>query len=649
MNKYKVVLFLLILAIFVIISSTIACSQTHLKLLAVERAEDGFQGGLADLYLRVIPGTGDVYSATYPLTKIDTQISARFAKTIVCSELNGECDNKDFLYTIKADSAIIGGPSAGAAFAIATLAELTNEKLDEEISITGTINSGGLIGPVGGLKEKIEAARSINLTAVLIAKGSRFVENTTITKLYRNISNFSITVENESITISDITKNISIIEDGNFLNITTNNTLDLIEYGRLIGIDVIEVSTLEEAMSYFVHEPFQKPEIELEIDESYNETMKAISLSLCNRSNSLKEWAEAEYGVFIDENEKDFLSAVNQTERAEKAFGTGNYYSAASFCFSANVMFRNLLYQKLITSSNFIDEAKEISRILVKEKDYSTMRNLQTYIIVQERLDERDKLVDDARRLFSQYLKKEVNITEAIYKLAFARERLYSALAWSSFFQLEAKDSEFSEEDLRSSCTEKLQEAQERMQYAEIFFPIALTATKKELDQAVIDNRNQDYELCLFRSSKVKAESNVILGAMNVNRDQLPTLVREKLDVAKQIIAEQKSFPIVAYSYYQYGNSLLETDPASALLYAEYALELANLDIYFKQKHETKRMPKQIIVPKNFLLLSFILGFLLGAGLVLLLLRKQRKIKKKKATNKSISSSRSKRRKKKRK
>jgi predicted S18 family serine protease len=280
------------------------------------------------------------------------------------------------------------------------------------------------------------------------------------------------------------------------------------------------------------------------------------------------------------------------------------------------------------------------------------MRNLQTYIIVQERLDERDKLVDDARRLFSQYLKKEANITEAIYKLAFARERLYSALAWSSFFQMDAKDSEFSEEDLRSSCTEKLMEAQERMQYAEIFFPVALTATKKELDQAVIDNRNQDYELCLFRSSKVKAESNVILGAMNVNRDQLPTLVKEKLDVAKQIIAEQKSFPIVAYSYYQYGNSLLETDPASALLYAEYALELANLDIYFKQKHETKKAPKQIIVPKNFLLLSFILGFLLGSGLVLLLLRKKgktKKIKKKKGLAKTGSTLKSKRRKRKRK
>ncbi|MBD3259809.1 hypothetical protein GF371_04245 [Candidatus Woesearchaeota archaeon] len=624
MKKYKFLLLFLVFALFFLFSSTFVHGQTHLKLLAIEKAGEDLQGGLADLYLRLIPGSGDVYSATYPLTKIDTQISARFAKTIVCSELDGSCDNKDFLYTIKADSAIIGGPSAGAAFAVATLAELTGQDVNEKLSITGTINSGGLIGPVGGLKEKIDAANSINLSAVLIAKGSRFLDNKSVTKLYRNISDLNI---------SQAVKNTSIIEEGNFFNITDNNTLDLVEYGRFIGIDVIEVSTLEEAMSYFTNTPYDKTIINLEIDENYNETMKKISLVLCNRSEKLKERVIEEYSdAFDKESEQDFSDALNHTEKAETFFSQGNYYSSASFCFSANVVFRNLLYQKLITSSNFINEAKEISRIQIKEKDYNTVRNLQTYIIVQERLDERNKLIDEARRLFSEHLKKEANITDAIYKLAFARERLYSALAWSTFFQIHIEDEEFSEEDLRSSCAEKLQEAQERMQYAEIFFPVALASTKKEMDQAVLNNKNKDYELCLFRSAKVKAESNVILSAMNVKREQLDILVKEKLEVAKKIISEQKNFPIMAYSYYQYANSLLETDPASALLYSEYALELANLEIYFKHKKEPKIVSKKAL-PKNALLLCFVLGFLAGAGLVLLLRfpkrKKQKQIPKK--------------------
>ena len=41
-----------------------------------------------------------------------------------------------------------------------------------DTAITGTINSGGIIGPVGGTKEKLEAASKLGLKTVLIAKGT---------------------------------------------------------------------------------------------------------------------------------------------------------------------------------------------------------------------------------------------------------------------------------------------------------------------------------------------------------------------------------------------------------------------------------------------------------------------------------------------
>jgi uncharacterized protein len=624
MKKHKILLILLIFVCFFTFSSAICYGQTHLKLLAIEKVGNVMQGDSADLYVRIIPGQGNVYSATYPLTKIDTQISARFARTVVCNELNGQCDGHDFLYTIKADSAIIGGPSAGAAFATATMAELTGQELDEKISISGTINSGGLIGPVGGLKEKIEAAKNAELTTVLIAKGSRYIDNKNITMLFRNLTGL------------EIETNTTII-DGNFLNITVNDTLDLVEYGKLLNISVIEVGTLKEAMGHFTHKPFEKPDSKIEIDPSYNETMKRISMTLCNRSQELKTKVIQEYRTIDRESKKIFQKAENDTFKAQNAIDSGNYYSAASFCFSANILFRDLLYEKYLTPTNFIDEAKEISKVKIKEKDFSTLRNLQTYIIVKERLNDRNKLIDDARKIFNSYLKDEANFTAAVYKLAFARERLYSALAWSTFFEVGTQDSEFTEENLRSSCSEKLQEAQERMQYVELFFPISVKATKKDLDQAILDNKNQDYELCLFRSSKVKAESNAILSMMHVNKEQLKILVQEKLNVAKEVIAKQKSFPIVAYSYYQYADSLLESDPASALMYSEYALELANLDIYFKQ--ETVRPPTRKIIAKD-PIIAFVLGIIVGAGVILFLIKSKKKpvrktkIRKRKSTMK---------------
>ena len=170
------------------------------------------------------------------------------------------------------------------------------------------------------------------------------------------------------------------------------------------------------------------------------------------------------------------------------------------------------------------------------------------------------------------------------------------------------------------------------MQYVELFFPSSVKATKRDMDQAIQDNKNQDYELCLFRSSKVKAESNAILSMMHVNKEQLKILIEEKLNVAKEMIAKQKSFPIVAYSYYQYSNSLLESDPASALMYAEYALELSNLDIYFKQ-NSVKAPVKKIFAKDP--IIAFVLGFIVGAGVIILLIRSKKKPIKKIKKNKA--------------
>ena len=154
----KRILFLFILINLLLIPNALA-KQGHMKLLAVKETENGYEGGIADLYLEIKPGTGRVFLETFPLTRTDTQMSTRFAKAIACDLIDKDCDDVDFFYTITADSAIIAGPSAGSSIAVLTVAMLENLDLNENYAITGTINSGGLIGPVGGLKSKIEAAK----------------------------------------------------------------------------------------------------------------------------------------------------------------------------------------------------------------------------------------------------------------------------------------------------------------------------------------------------------------------------------------------------------------------------------------------------------------------------------------------------------
>jgi uncharacterized protein len=155
----KKLIFLLFVAIILLPDAF--AKQGHMKLLAVKETETGYEGGIADLYLEIKPGSGRVFLETFPLTRTDTQMSTRFAKAIACDVIEKDCDYVDFFYTITADSAIIAGPSAGASIAILTVAMLEDLELNENYAITGTINSGGLIGPVGGLKAKVEAGKAV--------------------------------------------------------------------------------------------------------------------------------------------------------------------------------------------------------------------------------------------------------------------------------------------------------------------------------------------------------------------------------------------------------------------------------------------------------------------------------------------------------
>ena len=120
---------------------------------------------------------------------------------------------------------------------------------------------------------------------------------------------------------------------------------------------------------------------------------------------------------------------------------------------------------------------------------------------------------------------------------------------------------------------------------------------------------------------------------IGVEEEQLPTLIESKLSIVKQNIIEEQEkgiFPILGYSYYEYANSLKETDPFASILYLEYALELSNLDMYFKQAFEIIPESKARIVPN--IILIFIFGAVFGFALSYLIKIKIKKPKKRKQT-----------------
>jgi uncharacterized protein len=562
-----------ILLFLLVIPSAFAI-HGEMPLLAVRETFDGLEGSTANLILDIKPGNGRVYLETIPLSKLDTQISTRFAKEIACDYLDKDCDKYDFFYTIRSDSSIIGGPSAGGAIAVLTATMLEGIEIDKETAMTGTINSGGLIGPVGGLKEKTNAAASIGVKRVIIPKGE--------------------------IIYTD--------ED--------NTTLDLKEYAKGMGIELVEAADLTEAIYLFSGKRLREDKGELIVNEDYVNVMRRLAIRLCNRSQELKN----KLGVIDRDNisieyEK---SAFNFTEKGKDAFEQGKYYSSASYCFGANTRYGFLVLKLPEGKISFEKLGKEIEEYdkEIDELEIKTITDLEAYMVIKERLKEaRDAL----NRSIEKY--NENGEDNYLREAGYVIERIYTAHTWAEFIGVKGKAFMFDKESLKEGCLKKLSEAEERYQYVKLIFDEELSNIKREFDYASEDSENGDYELCIFRASKAKAEVDTILSMIGVEEDQIDIVLSNKLKVVKDNIIEQQekgAFPILGYSYYEYAGSLRD-EKYNALLYAGYALELSNLDMYFKEERVFEidlidKLNKMDVDSKTILAVIFalILGFLIG-------------------------------------
>lgn len=67
----------------------------------------------------------------------------------------------------------IDGPSAGAFMTVGVAAAINGDPIDDSVSMTGTINPDGSIGPVGGIPEKLKGAKDAGKRKVLIPAGQR--------------------------------------------------------------------------------------------------------------------------------------------------------------------------------------------------------------------------------------------------------------------------------------------------------------------------------------------------------------------------------------------------------------------------------------------------------------------------------------------
>lgn len=199
----------------------------HSIFLNIPAVDNEGNGVVSKLVVEEKPGTGGVLvDINQLLFWVDTQNSIRIAQRVAQNITNIDLSNVDLIYSIDTNASVIGGPSAGAAITISTIALLENRTLNPDVMITGTINPNGDIGPVGGIVEKAKAAKDVGATLFLLPSGQAVQTYYTPVEHCDNI--------------------------GPITYCSTEYKEEKIDAQKEAGIEIKEVSNINEALSYFL-------------------------------------------------------------------------------------------------------------------------------------------------------------------------------------------------------------------------------------------------------------------------------------------------------------------------------------------------------------------------------------------------------------
>ncbi len=137
------------------------------------------EGAMVDVSVEVAPGRGRVLVQTTPLMGVVFQDAANHAVIAAQNHSHANLSTSDIIFSIRGPEEVsaIDGPSAGALMAMLLLSVVEGFDIDENVTVTGTIDEGGEIGPVGGIIMKAEAAAASGKTLLLLSgKNDRMLD-----------------------------------------------------------------------------------------------------------------------------------------------------------------------------------------------------------------------------------------------------------------------------------------------------------------------------------------------------------------------------------------------------------------------------------------------------------------------------------------
>jgi len=354
---------------------------------AVAETSQGYVGVASKLVVSVAyPGHGIVYFAAEPLTQLDTQAAARIAAIVASILAGADFYSYDYFIHLKANSTIVGGPSASGAMAVAILAALRGKTIPSNFSMTGMVDPDITLGPVGGIPEKLEAMAKNGVKVFIIPAG-------------------------QSIALD--------LNTGRYVNVTA--------LGKTLGVKVIEADTILDAYIAATHDKELLRHIERLLNKKTNiyEDFPLLKKNLLNViktfmkqgstnltcAQKLVDQLDPAIKGFVQRLIKEAKGYLVEEKRLEQQ---GLFYSAASRAFAAaidssiacsiassfsskNVLdsLRNQSQRYINASTSIIREAKNsLKKMLSKSLN---VVELQVAIAAENRINSANSAISEAK------------------------------------------------------------------------------------------------------------------------------------------------------------------------------------------------------------------------------------------------------------
>ncbi len=281
----------------------------------------GFKGTISIFDVAVAePGKGIVYISTRPRTEVDFQATSRIA-AIIAAIFAGKNFNKyDFFVSVKSNSSIIGGPSAGGLTATTFMALLLKLNMTNTTSMTGLICPDGTIGPVGGVASKLEAAARAGIKTFIIPKGEVIVTEPRVVNETYTSGNETIT----RITVKQVKFNLT--------RLAEKLHVKLVQAGSIID-------TLYYFTGYNITKTMNMTAVRQAIRSASTYWMRPARILIERAKNTLTEIRSTEVNITNAAMLAAFRNATRLAEslvsKAEQLYAAGKYYAAASDAFRA--------------------------------------------------------------------------------------------------------------------------------------------------------------------------------------------------------------------------------------------------------------------------------------------------------------------------